>query len=87
MFISNNLFSLTEGLFIYRAYYWYREYIKNNFSKCWIKDLTDFKPLVERIKNNIVLLVAIRTNFNKFKAYVVVAVKLTSELNTLLIAL
>ena len=29
----------------------------------------------------------IKTDFNKLKAYIIVAVKLTSELNTLLIAL
>jgi len=50
--------------------------------------LTGFKPLVKRIRNDIVLLIAvIRTDLNKLKACVVVAVKLTGELNTLLIAL
>ena len=50
--------------------------------------MTDFKPPVERIRNDIVLFVAIfKTDFNKLKACVIVAVKLTSELNTLLIAL
>ena len=50
--------------------------------------MTDFKPLVKRIRNNVVLLVAVvRTDLDKLKAYVVVAVKLTGELNTLLIAL
>ncbi len=86
MLISNNIFSLTEGLFVYRAYCRHKEYIKSNFSKCWIKDLTDFKSLIKRIRNNIILLVVvIRMDLNKFKAYIIVVVKLTSELNTLLI--
>ena len=50
--------------------------------------MTDFKLLVERIRNNIILLITIiRTDFNKLKACIVVAVKLTSNLNTLLIIL
>ena len=50
--------------------------------------MTDFKPLVERIRNNIILLVAVvRMDLNKLKAYIIVVVKLTSKLNTLLIAL
>jgi hypothetical protein len=50
--------------------------------------LTGFKPLVKRIRNNIILLIAvIKTDLNKLKACVIVVVKLTSELNTLLIAL
>ena len=53
-----------------------------------IKDLTNFKPPVKRIRNNVIPLIAvIRTDLNKLKACVIVAVKLTSELNTLLIAL
>ena len=88
MLISNNLFSLTKGLFIYKAYYQYREYIKGDLSKYWIKDLTDFKPPVKRIRNNVIpLTVIIATNLNKLKACVIVAVKLTSKLNTLLITL
>jgi len=40
------------------------------------------------IRNDVIpLITIIRTDFNKLKAYVIVAVKLTSELNTLLIAL
>ena len=50
--------------------------------------MTDFKPLVKRIRNDVVpLITIIGTDLNKLKAYVIVAVKLTSELNTLLIAL
>jgi hypothetical protein len=50
--------------------------------------LTGFKPPVKRIWNDVVPLIAIvGTNLNKLKAYVIVAVKLTGELNTLLIAL
>jgi len=50
--------------------------------------LTDFKPLVKRIRNDVILLITvIGTDLNKLKAYVIVAVKLTSELNTLLITL
>ena len=47
--------------------------------------MTDFKLLVKRIRNNIVLLAAIKTNFNKLKAYIIVVVKLTDEFNMLLI--
>ena len=51
-------------------------------------DLTDFKPLVKRIRNDVVPLIAIiGTDLNKLKAYIIVAVKLTSEFDTLLIAL
>jgi hypothetical protein len=50
--------------------------------------LTDFKPPVERIRNDVVPLIAVvRTDLDELKAYVVVAVKLTGELDTLLIAL
>jgi hypothetical protein len=72
-------------LFIYRAYSRYREDIKSNLSKCWIKDLTDFKPLGKRVRNNIIYLIAIiSTDLNKLKACVIVVIKLTSELNMLL---
>ena len=60
----------------------------SNLSKYLIKNLTDFKPLIKRIRNDIVLLITIiRADLNKLKTYVIVAVKLTSKLNTLLIAL
>ena len=50
--------------------------------------MTDFKPLVKRIRNDVIpLITVIRADLNKLKAYVIVIVKLTSELNTLLIAL
>ena len=50
--------------------------------------MTDFKLPVKGIRNNVVPLIAVvGTNLNKLKACVIVAVKLTSELNTLLIAL
>jgi len=50
--------------------------------------LTNFKPLVKKTKNDVVPLAAvIKINFNKLKACVVVAVKLTSKFNMLLIAL
>ena len=40
------------------------------------------------IRNDVVpLITVVRTDLNKLKAYVIVAVKLTSELNTLLITL
>ena len=88
MLISNNPFRLTKGLFIYRAYYQYIEYIKSNFSKYQIKSLTDIKPLVKRIRNNIIPpIITIKIDLNKLKAYIIVAVKLTSKLNTLLIIL
>jgi len=90
MLISNDPFGLTKGSFACRAYCWYREHIKSNLSKCWIKDLTDFKPLVERIRNDVVPLIAViivKTDLGELKAYIVVAVKLTGELDTLLIAL
>ena len=87
MLISNNLFSLTKDLFIYRAYSQYREDIKSDLSKRQIEDLTDFKPLGKRVRNNIVYLIAIvSTDFNKLKACIIVAIKLTSEFNTLLTA-
>ena len=86
--ISNNPFSLAKGSFIYRAHRRYREQIKGDLGKYWIKDLTDFKPPVKRIRNDVVPLVAvIRADLNKLKACVIVAVKLIGELNTLLIAL
>ena len=48
----------------------------------------DLKPLVKRIRNNIIpLSTIIKIDLNKLKAYIIVAVKLTSELDTLLIAL
>ena len=87
MLISNDLFSLTKDSFTYRAYSWYKKYIKSNFGKHWIEDLTDFKPLSKRVRNNIIHLIAIvSTNFNKFKACVVVVIKLTGKFNTLLTA-
>ena len=50
--------------------------------------MTDFKSPVKRIKNVIIFLVAIdKTNLNKLKACVIITVKLTGELNTLLTAL
>ena len=50
--------------------------------------MTDFKLLVERIRNDIILLITVvGMDLNKLKAYIIVAVKLTSELNTLLIML
>ena len=85
MLINDNLFSLTESLFVYRVYCRYREYIKSNLSKYWIKDLTDFKPPVKRIRNNIVPLIAGGIDLNKLKACIIVVVKLIGELNTLLI--
>ena len=88
MLISNNPFSLAKGLFICKAYCQYREQIKGNLSKYQIKDLTDFKPLIKRIRNDIIPFTAvIRADLNKFKAYIIIAVKLTSKLNTLLIVL
>ena len=51
-----------------------------------MKNLTDFKPLVKRIRNSIIpLITTIKIDLNKLKAYVIVAVKLTRKLNTLLI--
>ena len=51
-----------------------------------MKDLTDFKPLIKRIRNNIILLITIiGTDLNKLKAYIIITVKLTGELNILLI--
>ena len=50
--------------------------------------MINLKPLVERIKNDVVLLVAvIRVDLDKLKACVVVVVKLTGELDMLLIVL
>jgi len=50
--------------------------------------LTNFKPLVERIRNNVVPLITVfGTDLDELKACVVVAVKLTGELDMLLIAL
>ena len=88
MLINNNPFSLVKGLFAYRAYYYYREYIKSNFNKYWVKGLTNFKPEIKRIGNNIILFIAvIGADFNKLKAYIIVIVKLAGELNTVLIML
>ena len=71
--INNNLFSLTKDLFIYRAYNWYREYIKSDFGKRQIENLTNIKPLLERIRNDIIyFIVIVSINFNKLKAYIVV---------------
>ncbi len=48
-------------------------------------DLTDFKPLSKRVRNNIIYFIAIISiDLNKLKAYIIVAIKLTSEFNTLL---
>ena len=48
--------------------------------------MTDFKLPVKRIRNDVVPLVAvIKTDLNKLKAYVIVAVKLTSKLDIFLI--
>ena len=50
--------------------------------------MTNFKPLVKRIRNDIILLITIiRVDLNRLKAYIIAAVKLTSKLNTLLIIL
>ena len=50
--------------------------------------MTDFKSPVERIRNNIVSLIAIiRINLDELKACVIVVVKLIGKLNTLLIML
>ena len=50
--------------------------------------MTDFKPPVEGIRNDVFPPIAVvGTNLDELKACVVVAVKLTGELNTLLIAL
>ena len=47
--------------------------------------MTDFKPLGKRVRNNIIYLIAIiSTDFNELKAYVIVVIKLTGELNMLL---
>ena len=87
MLISNDLFSLTKNSFTCKAYSQYRKYIKSNLSKRWIEDLTDFKPPGKRVRNNIIHFIAIvSTDFNELKACVVVAIKLTGELNTLLTA-
>ena len=52
-----------------------------------IENLTNIKPLSKRIRNIIIYLIAIvGTDINKLKAYVIVAIKLTSELNPLLTA-
>jgi len=78
---------LTEDSFACRAYSWYREHIKSDLSKCWIEDLTNIEPPGKRVRNDIVYLVAIvGTDLNKLKACVIVAIKLTSELNPLSIA-
>ena len=50
--------------------------------------MTGFKPPIKRIRNDVVPLIAvIRADLNELKAYIIVTVKLTGELNTLLIAL
>ena len=50
--------------------------------------MTNFKPPVKRIRNNIIPLIAIiRADLDELKAYIIVAVKLTGKLNTLLIVL
>lgn len=85
--IPTDLFSLTKDSFACRAYSQYRKYIKSNLGKRWIEDLTDFKPPGKRVRNDIVHLIAIvSTDLNELKACVVVAIKLTGELNTLLTA-
>ena len=49
--------------------------------------MTNFKPLGKRVRNNIVYLIAIvSTDLNKLKACIVIVIKLTSKLNTLLTA-
>jgi hypothetical protein len=49
------------------------------------KGFDDFKPPVKRIRNDVVPLIAVvGTDLDELKACVVVAVKLTGELNTLL---
>ena len=48
--------------------------------------MTNFKPPVERIRNNVILLITVvRTDLDKLKAYIIVIVKLTGKLHTLLI--
>ena len=50
--------------------------------------MIDFKPLVKRININIIPLIAIiKIKFNKLTAYIIVVVRLTSKLNTLLLIL
>ena len=50
--------------------------------------MTNFKPLVKRIRNDVIpLITVVGTDLDKLKACVVVAVKLTGKLDTLLIAL
>ena len=49
--------------------------------------MTDFKPLVKRIRNDVIPLIAVGTDLNKLKVYIIIIVKLTSKLNTLLIIL
>ena len=49
--------------------------------------MTNIEPLGERIRNDIVYLIAVvGTDLNKLKTCVVVAIKLTGELNPLSIA-
>ncbi len=77
---------MTKDLFAYKAYSWYKKYIKSNFSKHWIEDLTDFKPPSKRVKNDIIYFIAIISiDFNELKACVIVVIKLTGEFNILLI--
>ena len=50
--------------------------------------MTNFKPPVKRIRNDIILLVAvIKADLNELKACIIIVVKLTGKLNMLLIAL
>ena len=50
--------------------------------------MTDFKPPVERIRNDVILLITvIGIDLNKLKAYIIVVVKFTGKLNRLLIVL
>ena len=86
MLISNNFFSLTKDLFTYKTYSQYRKYIKSNLGKCQIEDLTDFKLLNKRVRNNIIyFIIIISMDLNELKAYIIIIIKLTSKLNTLLI--
>ena len=49
--------------------------------------MTDFKPPGKRVRNNIIhLITIISTDLNELKAYIIITIKLTSELNTLLTA-
>jgi hypothetical protein len=49
--------------------------------------LTNFKPLGKRVKNDIIYFIAIiSTDFNELKAYIIIVIKFTGKLNTLLTA-